>query len=306
MTGRPQIRIALGALSMLIVGNTVAGDEEIPIIDAHSQVDQHVDLDRIVPLLDKAGVQRIILATRGKRKLKELAALTDRHPDRITMSLRTKGGAFERNKPRYYALLKKQLAMPQIGAIAEVILWHAQKGNKAGQREVRAGAPQVQAALQIALDWKWPFIAHYEFAAPGPHSRDIYMADFENLLGTHPAHPFLLIHMGQLGPAEARRLLRVHGNVHFLTSHANTLTVSKSKQPWVDMFDGERLSAEWRALVIAYPDRFVLAFDNVFADHWGAYFLEQVALWRKALADLPVDVAHKLAHGNAERLWRLK
>jgi hypothetical protein len=28
--------------------------------------------------------------------------------------------------------------------------------------------------------------------------------------------------------------------------------------------------------------------------------------WRKAMADLPDDVAHAIAHGNAERLWRIK
>ena len=60
-----------------------------------------------------------------------------------------------------------------------------------------------------------------------------------------------------------------------------------------------------RALVIKHPERFILAFDNVLEDHWSDYYLEQVAVWRKALADLPPDVAHALAHRNAERLWHL-
>ena len=82
---------------------------------------------------------------------------------------------------------------------------------------------------------------------------------------------------------------------------------SRSKQPWVDMFDGgEVLAPKWRRLVIAHAERIILGFDNVWADHWGVFYRLQADLWRKVLADLPHEVAHKVAHRNAERLWRLK
>ena len=71
------------------------------------------------------------------------------------------------------------------------------------------------------------------------------------------------------------------------------------------MFAGRRLKGAWRKLMIDHPDRFILAFDNVFAEHWGDYYLEQIELWRKALETLPEDVAHAIAHKNAERLWHL-
>ena len=43
----------------------------------------------------------------------------------------------------------------------------------------------------------------------------------------------------------------------------------------------------------------------VWSDQWQRLYVEEAARWRDALADLPEDVAHALAHGNAERLWRL-
>ncbi len=55
----------------------------------------------------------------------------------------------------------------------------------------------------------------------------------------------------------------------------------------------------------SHPDRFILAFDNVWEDNWGEYYLSQIRSWRKALGDLPPDAAHAVAHRNAERLWRL-
>jgi hypothetical protein len=69
---------------------------------------------------------------------------------------------------------------------------------------------------------------------------------------------------------------------------------------------GNGLSAEWRELIVDHPDRFILGFDNVHPEDWGDFYLRQVALWRRALSELPPAVAHALAHRNAERLWRLQ
>ena len=276
----------------------------IPIIDAHSQVDHKVDLKDVIPLMDKGGVSRVILSPRSKLRRKAFMAFASRHPDRITPAVRTKSGIYRRNHPKYYRRLKKQLAMPQFGAMAEVILWHAQKGDKAPEVVIRIGEPQVQAALRAALERKWPFITHIEFAA-AEFDRDEFMADLEGLMRRYPKHPFALIHMGQLEAGEAGRLIAAHPNVHFLTSHANTVSVDASRQPWVNMFTGDQLAPAWKKLIVRHPDRFIMAFDNVWADDWGDFYLEQIALWRKALADLPPAVAKALAHGNAERLWRL-
>jgi hypothetical protein len=65
------------------------------------------------------------------------------------------------------------------------------------------------------------------------------------------------------------------------------------------------LAPRWKALFVKYPDRFILNFDNVFEDHWSDLYVKQAALWRKALAELPAGVASKVAHENAERLWKL-
>jgi len=51
--------------------------------------------------------------------------------------------------------------------------------------------------------------------------------------------------------------------------------------------------------------RFIHNFDNVWEDHWGQLYLDQVALWREALETLPSKVAHAVGHKNAERLWNL-
>ncbi len=306
---RPLNRLATLLVPLLsLLGASAGGADEIPIIDAHSQVDHRVDLERIIPLMDKGGISRVILAARGKVKPNELAALAARHPGRITPAVRTKGGIYRRNHPKYSKRLTVQLAMPEFGAMAEVMMWHAEKGNplnpKAPEVVVPPDDQRVQVALGAALERGWPFVAHIEFAAAGP-DRSVFMRKFEALLGRHPDHPFALIHMGQLEAKEVRRLIEAHANVYFLTSHANPIVVSRSRQPWVDLFDGESLAPEWKNLVMQHPDRFILAFDNVWEYHWGPLYLDQIKLWRKALKELPHEAAHAVAHRNAERLWRL-
>jgi predicted TIM-barrel fold metal-dependent hydrolase len=233
-----------------------------------------------------------------------LVSLASRHLGRIVPSVRTKGSVYEENDEKYYKKLQQQVKMPEFGAIAEVLMYHAQKGQRAPEVAVYPDDERVQAALTAALAKDWPFVVHIEFAAAGP-LKDEFMAQLEAMLSQNRGHPFVLIHIGQLEQSSVRRLSEAHGNVFFITSHSNPIVVQRSKQPWVDMFDGDVLSVEWKEVILDYPDRFILGIDNVWAEHWGQSYLDQVALWRKAMEELPLEVAHAFFHGNAERLWKL-
>ena len=193
--------------------------------------------------------------------------------------------------------------------MGEIILAHAAKGRRAPEVNVAASAPQVEAAIQRAIAKGWPVVLHYEFrwltGAFGPSGRATRMTELKSLLSQHPQHSFALIHMGQLDATDAAELLAAHSNLVFLTSHANPLTVNESRQPWTNMFAGGELAADWKALLLRHPERFVLAFDNVWREHWSGKYVQQVELWRSALGKLPAEVAHAVAHGNAERLWKL-
>ena len=291
---------------LLAFGLSVSGAQasKLYLIDAHSQIDHFVDRSEIVPLMDKAGIRHVILSTRGKVKPEQITKFAAKHPDRVTASVRTKSRHYASNSPKYYKSLKKQMRMPGFGAMAEVIMWHAKKGDKAPEWVVPPDSQQVQAALRGALAKGWPFIIHIEFAATDV--REEFMKKMEAMFEKNPDHPFALIHMGQLEAKDVARLLAKHSNLHFLTSHANPFITKDSNQPWIDMFDGgPSLAPRWKALIIKYPDRFILAFDNVWEDDWGDKYVKQAALWRKALAELPAEVASKVAHENAERLWKL-
>ena len=279
---------------------------ELYFVDAHSQMARGLDEGIILPLMNAAGVRRVILSARNDREPKDVANFAKKYPDRTTAAVRSKGNAFNRNHPMFKTLLGKQLDNPTFKAMAEVILFHAQKGSKAPAINVSVDSPQSQAVLEAARNRGWPCILHYEFAAAGL-GKSALMKEMEAEVSAHPEHPYALIHMAQLDAKDAARLIAAHKNLYFITSHSNPITIAENPgQPWARLFDGNGLAADWKALFLKHPDRFILAFDNVFPEHWGRMFVEQAKLWRKALSALPSEVAHAIAHGNAERLWKLE
>ena len=281
------------------------GHEDLYLIDAHSQADSQESLQTIIKLMDKAGVRRTLLSARHNLTSGDVAKFAGEFPSRITASVRTKGGAYQENKSAYYKGLDQDIASNQFGAVAELLLYHAQKGSKAPEVIVRPTDRRVLAALAHAKKQSWPLVLHIEFASLAPGERLAFMAELEELLVQSPEQAFALIHMGQLRIADVQRLIERHKNVYFLTSHANPVVTESSKQPWTLLFEAGVLAPDWKTLFTKHPDRFLLAFDNVWPEDWGDRYLAQVAFWQKAFAALPPEVAHKVAHSNAERLWRL-
>ena len=281
----------------------------LPIIDAHSQFDENASVEQVIGYAARAVVTQVLLSARGRVTTAQVLDLGSTHPACVVPSVRTKGRAFDENRPGYYTLLDEQFREPAFKAMSEIILVHAPKGKRAPEVNVAADTPQVREAIRRAIAKDWPVVLHYEFrwltSAHGTGARAKRMAELKSLVSQNPQHRFALIHMAQLDASDAADLLAAHPNLVFLTSHANTLVIIDSRQPWTNMFSGEELAPEWKGLLLRHPDRFVLALDNVWPEHWSGKYVQQVDLWRKALGKLPAEVAHAVAHGNAERLWKL-
>ena len=287
-------------------GSQSMAAEDLYFVDAHSQVDEDVsDLDLIIRRMDAGGVYRTILAARSGRKPGEVVEFSNRYPGRIVPSVRIKTDSFDKNPAKWRKFVQAQINSGRFRSMAEFLLFHARKGNKAPEVRAYPEDERVRFALAAAIERGWPFVVHIEFASLSASERERFMAGFESLMRENPSLQFLINHMGQLQPPEAAKLITAHENFHLLTAHTTTVITRESDEPWTRMFEGERLAPAWKELIMAHPERFVFALDNVWLKHWKAYYLEQIKQWRQALADVPPSVAHAVAHGNAERLWRL-
>lgn len=69
--------------------------------------------------------------------------------------------------------------------------------------------------------------------------------------------------------------------------------------------DGGQLCPPWRALLIKYPDRFLIGSDTWVNQRWAQYD-DLMQGYRRWLGDLPFDVARRVAWENGAALFGLK
>jgi len=278
-------------------------------IDAHSQMDENVNEERVISLMDHGGVRRTILSTHMQRDWSDIPDFAEAYPGRIIPSVRIKGRGYHRGSAdAFYDRVGGQVTDGRFGSMSEVHFWHDSDGGK--YQEIIIGFKDTLAMYAFAKAKKrgWPFIIHVEANAIPDERREPFLAEMSAFIAKNPDHPFLLIHMAQLEAPAARELLVRHPNLNFDTSHSSTFYQGGGK-PFINLFDdtGKHLKAEWKALMTEYPDRFVFALDNVFSFFWTPErYLAKMDLWWRAVAELPDEVAHAFAHGNAARLWKLK
>jgi predicted TIM-barrel fold metal-dependent hydrolase len=306
--------IARRALALVLAsGLVVAGHgqgEELSLIDAHGQIDETVNFATAIRLMNQAGIRRIILTPVGRRTPGQIAQFSQQYPGRVVPSVRTKIPAYLQNAGGLDVMLRRQADTGGFGAMSELLLYHAEKRrgaaeNRAQETIIYPTDSRVQTALQLAIERGWPLVVHIEFSSPSIPDRRRFMTELAAMLDAHPKQPFVLTHMGQLDSADVRRMIEAQPNVYFLTSRSDPLIIGRTRQGWIDMFRGDSLAPDWQRLIVRYPERFVLAFDNVWPEYWSELYVQRARLWRRALSGLPASVAEAVAHGNAERLWKI-
>ncbi len=114
----------------------------------------------------------------------------------------------------------------------------------------------------------------------------------EILMGHNPRARVIWAHTGfGLVPSRVATLLATYPQVWGELSYRSGITGA-----------GGALTPEWRALFEKYPDRFLLGSDTWIDQRWASYG-EIIATYRGWLKQLPPDVAARIAHGNARRLF---
>ena len=310
-------RIRLKIVMAVLVGSFWTGEafshEDIYYIDAHSQYDQYVTAEvDVIPAMERNNVRAVILANRGNVPWDRPLTDAANYPGRIIPAIRSKGGAYNENRwDDYVNFISRQSnardshGNRQFQASAEVLIYHAAKSATIPEVIVPLNDPRPLKVFDICREEGWPYIIHIEFAGLADNERREYMKNLEAFISSYPDMNFVLIHMGQLTVGGVMQLIVRHDNIYFATSHSDPTTTDFSDIPWTELFKNEQLAPEWKKVFMLFPDRFVFSLDRVFYTHWDKYD-QSMNYWRDAINSLPYDVAHKLAHGNAEKLWNIE
>jgi hypothetical protein len=146
-----------------------------------------------------------------------------------------------------------------------------------------ADGPTAIALMKLARERGLTVLAHVDDVA------------VDKLLGHAPGASLIWAHTGIAGEPLARvsELLAKHPGLRGELSYRPGLT-----------FDGT-LDAEWRALLMQYPQRFLIGSDTWIAPRWQHYEA-LFASYRGWLSQLPAEVAQHVAWGNAAQLFQLR
>jgi len=248
---------------------------ELPIFDAHLHYShdafESLPPKQAVAILRKAGVKHALVSSSGDDGQQKLLAEA---PDLIIPELRpyrsrVDTGTWFRDDT-VIPYLEDRLRKYRYVGIGEFHLYGA-------DAELRVPRRMVELAKQYGL-----FLhAHSDADA------------VERLFRQWPEARILWAHSGFERPDRVREMLRRHPNLWCDLAYRT------------DPAQGGKVDPEWRKAFLEFPDRFLLGTDTFVPERWT--YIPEHAVWARGwLADLPPEVAERIAYRNGEALFASK
>jgi hypothetical protein len=256
--------------SLLIALNVNA--VPLPIFDSHLHY-SHDAWEQLPPkaaieILRKAGLKAAMVSSSSDDGTQKLYAEA---PDLVIPVLRpyrTRGelSTWVRD-PTIITRLESRLKVNRYVALGEYHVYGAD-----------ADLPVVRRVVELAKEHKLFLHSHSDADA------------IERQFKQDPNARILWAHSGFDAPDKVREMLRQHKNLWcdlaFRSDHASNGKVDPA----------------WRAAFMEFPDRFLVGTDTFTPERW--HFIVEHANWsRQWLADLPPDVAERIAYKNGDALF---
>lgn len=281
-------RIAWLACAVLATPLAAAAPYEGPLFDAHLHYNVEAaegphPLPDVLGRMQRAGVRAIIANSRPNDGTKSLAGSPATRTAGVTVVPFVR---LYRNRADYDNWFRD----PSIAAMVQAEL---AAGTAAGPYRglgefhlydsANANGPVAKQLMQLAEAKGLAVLAHVDDRA------------VELLFAHAPKARLIWAHAGIGGvPVErVRALLKAHP----------TLMGELSYRPGLTDAEG-RLSAEWKALLTEFPDRFLVGSDTWVNARWVDYDNLMTAA-RRWLGDLPHAIASRIAWGNGASLFGL-
>jgi predicted TIM-barrel fold metal-dependent hydrolase len=245
---------------------------ELPIFDAHIHYShdtrEALPAKTAIEILRKAGVRRALVSSSNDDGTQALYAEA---PDIIIPELRpyrvrSDISTWVRDDS-VISYVEERLKRYRYAAIGEFHVYGSD-----------ADLPVVRRMVQLAREHNLYLHIHSDADA------------VERVFRQDPGARILWAHAGFERPERVREMLRRHRNLWcdlaFRTDHAS----------------GGKVHPDWRAAFLEFPDRFMVGTDSYTAERW--HFVIEHARWsREWLADLPREVAEKIAWRNGEAVF---
>jgi hypothetical protein len=269
-----------GLLALLCLSLPMHADDRMPLFDAHIHYSvgatEAYPPDTVMDILDAAGVGRALLSSTPNDGTVTLYGL---HPQRFVPFVRPYHRT--RDLASWSAERQNWYRDPETLRVIEREL---ERGIYRGIGEFHVDGREVdtkvmRGIVDLAVRRGLWLMAHSDAAA------------IEKLFAFNPSAKILWAHTGMGEPeAVVARLFETYPALYGELSYR------------AGIVDGGGLSPAWRDLFLRFPDRFVYGSDTWTPSRWPQVRgLTDFA--RRWLAELPPDVAEKIAFRNGERLF---
>lgn len=311
---KPFLAIRLFALWLcLLAGARVVAQEtalDMPIADLHWHPEKSLRPADVAPVLERAGVRWFGLGEKdgGPAVLEDykrffgdrfIAFGGQSHLNAIWRREGTKIFADPLANEDFRKLrgyLNRGLGDGTLAGVGEIFAnnlnstpfdWHRQKWPLDG--------PAVKALYEVVARHNAFIAFHMEGAADS-------IEQLERLAASDRRGRIILNHCGvNVPPQEMDRLFSVHSNLYCEVSVRYPPIMPP--RPYTQIFGYTSINPEWRELIIKHADRIMVGTD---ASNTHTFQESINNVRRGLLANLPPEVARKVAYGNAVALFGLK
>jgi predicted TIM-barrel fold metal-dependent hydrolase len=291
MRARPIVVNTFAGLLMtwLAVSPAWGADYNGPLIDAHSHVSTATAIDAYVAAMKRHNVLKVVLLGVGGLQKEDTAWLTaasKKYPDRVVAGLPLPDPTSEAAASQLAIQLDR--AKPRV--IGEVHM--RQVGRRLIDRDPNGAV--FGKILDTAAKFEVPIVIHYELTDQAETALD-------RALAAHRKSTIVLAHGGEGPPGRLDRLLLRNPNLFVDLSGMHFQRTPALASETGPMDPG------WKALIEKLPDRFMIGVDVWAARLFEPAMLDRLFVWtRRILGELKPEVAERVAHRNAVKLYRLE
>ena len=299
-----------------------------PIVDTHAHVMNRAEggLDSILPWMDRAGVERLILLptpneaifrdrdenARDRRRFLDLAGARGGRLCGSTYLTQWMNGAYrsgyrEVELERRLDRLRRDLDGGTCLGVGEIGPYHFEK--KPGQAVIEFPldfAPMLAVAGIAARRGRWLDL-HAEPVTDGGRSvEDQLYGGIALLYRRFPDLKLILSHTGMTNPANARALLQAYPDLMMNLKMVRPGGSLKWDQLEPISNADDRLFEDWARLMEDMPERFMVGTDARFGtrQYAGKRYGATIARLRRVLGSLDRQAAELIAHANARRVFK--
>jgi len=274
---------------LAFAGPAQAADYSGPLFDAHLHYNEEAyqgphPLDDVLARMQRNGVRAIVANSRpndGTKTLASAGVQTRAAGVTVVPFIR-----LYRNRADYDNWFRDE-------SIYTMVQTEFARGTAAGPYRgigefhlydsANANGPVAKKLMQFAAEKQLAVLAHVDDVA------------IDLLMAHAPGARLIWAHTGIGGVPAAR--------VQDLLDKYPRLMGELSYRPGLTCGEGS-LCPEWRALLLKYPDRFLLGSDTWVNQRW-MYYDELMRGYRRWLGDLPPEVARRIAWDNGANLFQL-